>query len=88
MVYDRGAKCAGTAAGHMALTTAVRQSNGKTTPYYNSTTKKWVISVRDANWGGCGIRSRTFTGIQKRSNGTVCADWGNLYGVNFYVPKT
>ncbi len=44
------------------------------TPRYNAGTKKWTINVRHANWGGCGIRSTPF-------------QWGDLYGVNFYVRK-
>ncbi len=46
---------------------------------YNSTTKKWAIYVDDANWGSCGIRQNRFAG--------TCADWGNLWGVNFYVRR-
>jgi hypothetical protein len=70
MVWDRGAKCASRTAGHMSICRSAT---------YNSTTKKWVIYVDDANWGGCGIRLNRLT--------STCADWGNLWGVNFYVPR-
>jgi len=74
MVWDRGAKCAGSAAGHMSLVTSAS---------YNTRTKKWEIRGDDANWGSCGIRNRLFTDpVYCRS-----ANWGDLYGVNFYVRK-
>ena len=51
--------------GHMAIITDAN---------YNNQTKKWIITVRHANWGGSGIRSTTFT-------------WGDLYGVNAYIRR-
>jgi len=55
---------------------------------YNTSTKKWVITVTHSNWGGCGIRTTTFTGVLASSS--LCpsgANWGDLYGVNFYVRR-
>ena len=65
MVWDAYQKGAGWT-GHMAITSSA---------YYNYQTKKWVIIVRHADWGGCGIRSTTFS------------SWGDLYGINFYVRR-
>lgn len=72
MVWDRGAKCANAQSGHMSL---VRRA------VYNTATKKWNITVDDANWNPCQVT----TGRVLKSS--PCADWGNLYGVNFYVPN-
>ena len=71
MVWDAYRKGAGSS-GHMAIV-----SNA----YYDGGTRKWVINVRHANWGGCGIRTTTFTGVSS------VADWGNLDGVNFYARR-
>ncbi len=65
MVWDAWQEGAGSA-GHMAITSGA---------YYDYGTRKWVITVQHANWGGCGIRSTRFT------------NWGDLYGINFYVRR-
>lgn len=64
LVWDANQKGA-YSAGHMAIVARAR---------YDSQKKKWVITVKHANWGGCGIRTTTFT-------------WGNLYGVNAYLRR-
>ncbi len=61
-VWDAYQKGAGSS-GHMAIITSAR---------YDNPTKTWQISVRHANWGGCGIRDTSFK-------------WGDLYGVNAYI---
>lgn len=62
LVWDANQKGA-YGAGHIAI---IRSAS------YNTKTKKWTITVDHANWGGCGIRSTSFS-------------WGDLYGVNAYV---
>jgi hypothetical protein len=64
MVWDAGQKGV-RSDGHMALV------EGR--PAYDGTL--WVLTVRHANWGGCGIRSDTFR-------------WSELSGVAFYVPAS
>lgn len=61
LVWDANQKGA-FGAGHIAIVNSAS---------YDSRSKKWNIAVRHANWGGCGIRTNTFS-------------WGDLYGVNAY----
>ncbi len=43
-------------------------------PWYNYNTNQWVVSVQHVDWlGNCGVEGDTFT------------NWGDLYGINFYV---
>lgn len=72
MVWDANKKCA-TSAGHIAI---VRSAA------YNSRTRKWEIRVDHANWGGCGIRTNHLV-----TSSCSSANWGDLYGINFYVPR-
>lgn len=71
MVWDRGAKGCNGQAGHMSL---VRSAN------YDNGTKKWVITVDDANWVPCQIT----VGRLATNNG---ANWGDLWGINCYIPR-
>ena len=64
LIWDANQKLA-TGDGHMAIISSAR---------YDNATKKWLIRVQHANWGGCGIRDTPFS-------------WGDLYGVNAYVRK-
>lgn len=61
--------------GHMALVTS--------DPTYDYGTKKWVINVRQVDWpyNHCEPSDYTFTGVMDGGN------WGDLYGINFYVPN-
>lgn len=65
IVWDANQKGA-TSDGHMGIVRSAR---------YNTTTKKWEITVTHSNWGGCGVRT------------SPPFKWGDLYGVNFYVRK-
>jgi hypothetical protein len=81
-VWDAGAKGADKGAGHMAIVVNAwaREwlgAKGKS-PWYNYRTKQWNITVMQVDWptGACAPAGHVFTGPA----------WGNLYGVNFYVP--
>lgn len=72
MVWDANRKGAGPY-GHMAIVNSAS---------YNNSTKKWVITVTHTDWAGhCEPTTTRFTGASSQ------ADWGNLYGVNFYVRR-
>jgi hypothetical protein len=66
LVWDANQKGAGSM-GHIAL---IRSAS------YDTKTKKWIITVDQANWGtACSITTNSkFT-------------WGDLYGVNAYVRR-
>jgi hypothetical protein len=80
MVWDPNQKGA-FASGHMAIVAtawAVRAGLTRSgrDPWYNYSTRKWNITVLQVDWGGnCNVSQTTFTG------------WGDLYGINFYVPN-
>ena len=79
MVWDANKKGA-FGAGHMAIVvTAWSRTNlgasGKS-PWYNHKTKVWNITVMQVDWAGiCSPAQHFFS------------SWGNLSGVNFYVPN-
>jgi hypothetical protein len=81
MVWDANKKSA-YGDGHMAIVaTAWAQQAGLTQsgldPWYNSSSEKWNIKVLQEDWpvGQCGVTQTTFTG------------WGDLDGINFYIPN-
>lgn len=84
MVWDAYTKGATSADGHMAIVVTDWSrthlgASGKS-PWYNSQTKQWNITVLQDDWSAdpinCTPAQHSFTGT----------NWGNLYGVNFYVP--
>ena len=79
MVMDAGAKGADPIAGHMAV---VQQD-----PTYDYTAQLWTISVEEVDWpeGSCSPTPGTFTGRYTTNSGQYVT-WGDLYGINFYVP--
>jgi hypothetical protein len=83
MVWDAGQKGA-FGSGHMAIvvTSWSREHLGASgrSPWYNYETRQWNITVLQDDWKTdpqqCTPAQHLFSGQQ----------WGNLYGVNFYVP--
>jgi len=83
VVWDAGQHGAGPA-GHMAIVVTAWSrmylgASGKS-PWYNYSTGVWNITVLQDDWSTDPI---TCTPAQHLFNSPV---WGNLYGVNFYVP--
>lgn len=85
MVWDANTHGAGSS-GHMAIVVNAWARNnlgasGKS-PWYNYTTKLWNIAVLQDDWSE---DPSNCTPAQHLFNNTY-QHWGELYGVNFYVP--
>lgn len=84
MIFDAGAKGADGHDGHMAIVVNAwsREWLGATgkSPWYNYRTKEWNITVMQDDWS---TDPSNCTPAQHLFNRTP---WGNLYGINFYVP--